>query len=335
MATLEQEINSLASRVIDHTKCTPSTSLHQQIAGSIGNQKAVLTGQIKQFDLGNGQTFQDPFLAAEELLKREYGETFLFDSNRHDPIFIPEEFMCSQYSRECATANLDPNIMGQLKKVLNNLKEQSPDDWFTKDLDQFLQTQTTTEINQTEYDKWIFNAKVMYLVTQEHDIQRLNLPSTTSSQFIPALDNIKPKSPLLNILVGKNKKAKVDKRIAKLPPQDPRLSYCFNLNLNECGEKTERSIFEKLISLKNNETLQDIVVLSSPNFMTEVTSKKHQEFDMLIFSWTRKLIIGVEVKRTLTNNTTAFEQLTSTIQYSRNNSVTNSVQGGHLSLFYV
>uniref|UniRef100_A0A7M5UXQ0 Uncharacterized protein n=1 Tax=Clytia hemisphaerica TaxID=252671 RepID=A0A7M5UXQ0_9CNID len=116
MATLEQEINSLASRIIDHTKSTPSTSLHQQIAGSIGNQKAVLAGQIKQFDLGNGQTFQNPFLAAEELLKREYGETFLFDSNRHDPILIPEEFMSSQYSRECATANLDPNIMGQLKK---------------------------------------------------------------------------------------------------------------------------------------------------------------------------------------------------------------------------
>eukprot|EP00111_Clytia_hemisphaerica_P011755 TCONS_00034520-protein len=217
--------------------------------------------------------------------------------------------MSSQYSRECATANLDSNIMGQLKKVLNNLKEQSPDNWFTKDLDLFLQTQNTTEINQTEYDKWIFNAKVMYLVTQEHNIQKLNLPSTTSSQFIPALGNIQPKSPFLNILAGKNKKAKVDKRIAKLPPQDSRLSYCFNLNLNECGEKTERSIFEKLISLKNNETLQDIVVLSSPNFMTEVTSKKHQEFDMLIFSWTRKLIIGVEVKRTLTNNTTAFEQL--------------------------
>ncbi|XP_066933713.1 uncharacterized protein [Clytia hemisphaerica] len=315
MANLIQELIKLAPRAIDPSRCTSSTSLHQQITtGSVVNQQKVLANQDRQFNVGNGQTFQDPILAAEYLLEREYGESFVFDSNHHEPIFIPSEFVCSQYFKESSTADLEPDIENQMRQTLENLKKQAPKFWLTKDLDVFLQTQKQgSEIDQTEYEKWILKVKVMYLLTQELDVSKLNLPMTTSPNFtqecIKELNSIAPSSSILNILTANKMKVKVEKQIAKLPPQDPILSWFINLKLASRGEKNERSFFEKLFSLKNDEILQDILVLSSVNFMTDVTSQMHQEFDMLIFSWSCKLIIGVEVKRTLTSKTTAFKQL--------------------------
>ena len=184
MATLENELRNLAPRAIDPSKCKPATSLYQQTTGSVQNKQRVLAKQNKQFNLGNGQTFQDPIKAAEYLLEREYGKSFLFDATFHEPIFIPSEFVCSQYFIS-STAVLESNIEVQMKKILENLKEHSPDDWFTKDLDLFLHSQKQhAEISQTDFDYWISKAKVMYLVTLEPNTENLNLRSTMSPNFI-------------------------------------------------------------------------------------------------------------------------------------------------------
>ena len=64
----QQKIAALKSKIIDPSKCVPQRSLYQQI---LTNSKKVLNEQNKKFNLGNGQFFNDPIQAADQLLKRE------------------------------------------------------------------------------------------------------------------------------------------------------------------------------------------------------------------------------------------------------------------------
>ncbi|XP_066932435.1 uncharacterized protein [Clytia hemisphaerica] len=308
MGTDVKELRNLVPQKIDDTKCTTASSLYEQINGSNTAQKALLKQQSKQwFNLGNSQTFNDPIQAAKYLLEREYGESFLFKPNCHKPIFIPSEFVSHQYCKSSATAILDFNIEQTIRNTLENLKKSLPDSWFTKDLDLFLQTQqSNTEINQSEYEKWISRVKAMYLITQELNIETLNLPSTTSKDFIQdsitELKNVSPNSNILSILASPKWRQTIKKAAIKSTPIDPIMSWFFNLNIADRGMQTEQSFFERLFSLKNDECLKDIVILSACNFMKDVSNATHQEFDMLILSGARKLIIAVEVKRSLSKS---------------------------------
>eukprot|EP00111_Clytia_hemisphaerica_P003860 TCONS_00011088-protein len=315
-SNIHQRLQKLTPWNIDPNQCTNASSFYQKLSEP-SEKKRRLDHQVKQFNLGNGQTFNDPIAAAEYLLKREYGDTFLFHQNQHDPVLIPAEFISNQYcKKDASTTLLDFEIEKQIKRSLDNLKNKSPYFWFTTALERFIQTQNNGEINQKQFDHWILNVKVLYLVIENvPQPEDLNLLSTTSSNFITdcinELNKYAPTSNLIGILSPvkmKTVKKNILKEIENSPTNHLTLLWFFNLQISECGEKTERSFFDKIYSLQEDDILNDTVILSAVNFLIDFENKKHQEFDFLIFSWTRKLIIGIEVKRQLTDEK-AFNQL--------------------------
>ena len=313
MEQLRKEILNLKPKSIDHTKCITRKSLYEQI---VKTSQDILSHQNTQFNLGNGQIFKDPIQAAEYLLEREYGESFLYKQENKEAIFIPPEFVSNQYCKQ--SPNLEENIEENVKRSLQNLQEHSPEFWFTKDLADFIHTPmigTPEEerIDKEAFDNWILNVKVKYLALYDLGTENFTLPKTTSDNQIfikECLKQIKlskPDSELLKILKGKKIRSQVKTLVEKKQPVNHQMKWFFDMELSERGEFVERSLFEKLIALKVDEVLEDLVVLRSAIFMTDVGNKKHQEFDFLIFSWSRKLIIGIEVKTQLTKR--PFEQL--------------------------
>ena len=116
-----------------------------------------------------------------------------------------------------------------------------------------------------------------------------NLPSTTPTDYIKdCLKELKANAPMSNLIsIFSSAKSfkNITKEVQKSPPQDSRLKWFFDLQISDRGENVERSLIDKLYSLKDNDILKDSVILSSVNFLTEFADKCHQEFDFLIFSW--------------------------------------------------
>ena len=117
----------------------------------------------------------DPIATADYLLEREYIDSFLFDSQKYqDALFIPPVFQSNQYTKESPVSILDYDVVKDIEKTLDNMLKNSPNDWFTSDFKAFIQTQkcvsgTTvkTEINSKEFDQWIVNTKIKYLVVKK------------------------------------------------------------------------------------------------------------------------------------------------------------------------
>ena len=111
----------------------------------------------------------------------------------------------------------------------------------------------------------------------------------------------------------KSFKQKISSMIERNPSGDSNLLWIFGLKLTELGEKIEHSFYNQLLPLKDD-ALQDTVVLTSVNFLTNVRNKMHhKEADFLIISWKRKLIISIEMKSELKNDR-VFQQLDSNHQ---------------------
>ncbi|XP_066926810.1 uncharacterized protein [Clytia hemisphaerica] len=325
MLTVQQKLLNLQPKAIDSTKCSPDKSLHQQV---LRNFQMVSDRQVKQFNLGNTQTFTDPIKAADYLLEREYGETSLFDPAQHEPVFIPPVFCSNQYTKKSPVALLDYDIEKQCLETLDNLTKGSPNYWFTEQLQTFIQNQgmtseTVHQINAADFTKWLLNVKITHLVANELSVNSLTLPPSMSEHdvflkgCIAELRSKSTASQLQTTLQScllkfpsnggkKNLKREVEKLVEQNPPQDSNLLWFFELQLSERGEEIEHTIFDRFLSMKEDSVLNDTVILQSVCFLTDVKKKKHQEFDLVIFSWSRKLVIGIEMKRQLTD--TAFEQ---------------------------
>ena len=66
---------------------------------------------------------------------------------------------------------------------------ESPNYWFTGQLQTFLQHQGLTnhaahQINAADFDKWILNVKITYLIGNEVPINSLNLPPSISENDV-------------------------------------------------------------------------------------------------------------------------------------------------------
>ena len=187
---LQQKVAALKLKLINPTKCVPKTSLYHQI---LGNSQATVDNQNRKFNLGNGQLFTDPIMAADQLLEREYFDSSLFDVNCHGPVFIPPVFQSNQYKKTDSSVHLlDYDVdVETFKKSLDNLMNDFPNHWFTHELKSFYNLQVKNpgdQINAKELNNWMFNVKIMYLLVKELGTNKVNLPSTTSdnSTFIQA-----------------------------------------------------------------------------------------------------------------------------------------------------
>ena len=113
---MEQRLSLLQPKPIDPSKCNENKSLYWQI---LNNSQTISKRQKKQFNLGNSQTFADPIKAAEYLLTREYGDTFLFNGALHEAIFIPPTFVSNQYTKKSTVAILDYEVKERYRKTFD------------------------------------------------------------------------------------------------------------------------------------------------------------------------------------------------------------------------
>ena len=179
---LQQKVAAIKSKIIDPCKCVTRMSLYHQI---LRNSQATVYNQNKKFNLGNGQLFTDPIIAANQLLAREYADSALFKTNCHNPVFIPPVFQSNQYEKKDLSVHLlDYDVdINTLKKSLDNLMKDSKNHWFTKEMQAFYNFQINNsgdDINITEFNQWILNMKIMRLLVKELGTDKVNLPSTTS-----------------------------------------------------------------------------------------------------------------------------------------------------------
>ena len=151
MNELSSDLSTLAPETIDPNKCIKQKSIYHQI---LKTSKKCVDKQVKLFNLGNGQFFNDAILAAEYLLQREYGDSFLFHSDKHDPLFIPPVWTSKQFERldnkastekgsttDSQATVLNFDIDNDLKKTLDNLQNSSPNHWFTCEFESFMTSQ--------------------------------------------------------------------------------------------------------------------------------------------------------------------------------------------------
>ncbi|XP_066920861.1 uncharacterized protein [Clytia hemisphaerica] len=316
---ITQKLLLLQPKLIDPTKCNTSTSLYQQI---IKNNQATSERQSRMFNLGNTHHTENPIEAAEFILEREYGDSSLFRQDEHACVFIPPTFVSNQYTKKSDVAILDYEVKKDIERLAENLKEHSPDHWLTREIQALLETQNDAEcIDKRTFDQWALNIQVMYLVVRELKTDHVVLPPATTTELVvfvqACTEKLIQNTPIEKFLreshTKKTFRKLIKRKIDNAPCEDSNLRWLFGLELVNLGERLEHWFYDQLLSLKGDGILKDTVVLSSLDFLTNMESKNHKETDFLIFSWPKKLVISVEMKRSLADEK-VFKQLDSNHQ---------------------
>ena len=165
----ESEFNNIISNLeeVDIKDQTKSGRINKSFTNQIKqNLQDVSEAQKHQFNLGNGMNFTDPIQAAEYLLEREYGDSFLFNDSKDEPIFIPPVFLSQEYSKKTKVSVLDYNVK---EKILDTLeKVELPENWKTKEYKDLLNMLNSGADNfKVAYDKWIRQMKPIYNAAEE------------------------------------------------------------------------------------------------------------------------------------------------------------------------
>ena len=165
----ESEFNNIISNLeeVDIKDQTKSGRIDKSFTNQIKqNLQDVSEAQKHQFNLGNGMNFTDPIQAAEYLLEREYGDSFLFNDSKDEPIFIPPVFLSQEYSKKTKVSVLDYNVK---EKILDTLgKVELPENWKTKEYKDLLNMLNSGADNfKVAYDKWIRQMKPIYNAAEE------------------------------------------------------------------------------------------------------------------------------------------------------------------------
>ena len=175
------------------------------------------------------------------------------------------------------------------------------------------------KVNDKHIDTWVLNMEIAYAV-QKIDSKFIPPPETSTKvvtisfmkKWVKELDD----GSLARIFLDKlNAKCNEVEKLVEYElsgQSDARLKWlCKSKLTNVGGEELEHWLFDEFSSKEVKKVLSDCVVLTSLNIITNVNKNFHREFDFLIFSWQRKLIIGIECKRTTTekNIDRAIDQL--------------------------
>ena len=125
---------------------------------------------------------------------------------------------------------------------------------------------------------WILNVKLMHLVITDLETDRICLPPCTISTEVfyqscmAMLQENYPHSSIrdnleeMKSLKEKSRRKEIEKLVSQKPPKDTVMKWFFNLQLWERGERLEHWFFNQLHF--KGDTLQDLVILPSLNFLT-------------------------------------------------------------------
>jgi len=244
------------------------------------------------------------------LFSREYGNTHLFYQGFHQNdlaqqtekktgVFIPPAFVSQEFeSRNAETADLSFNAFEDIERSVRNATEECG--WHVPFLKSWL-----CRDNRRDCDYFYeFQTKLVILCacqevrTSEHLQKPLTELWSEASQYLPG--------------VYGNESAidikKYTKRWLKKHPPTSNLLQRFLSNISRSdGEMVEHFLYKKLKCLQND-ILQQTVLLHTVNIKIKNYKSEH---DFVIFCPTRKLIVSIEVKRTLNSVTSvkAIQQL--------------------------
>uniref|UniRef100_A0A7M6DQ51 Uncharacterized protein n=1 Tax=Clytia hemisphaerica TaxID=252671 RepID=A0A7M6DQ51_9CNID len=231
------KLNELKAQKLNKEKCTDS------LREKLENHKGPKETQKKQFNLGNGFEYADPLEAAAHLLKRDYGNSFLFGKG-DETIFIPPVFVSEHHT---SAPIQEERLFSDIKEHRENLSQNYK--WFSDELDDRFMIDQKKKYNQKkkykkqamhyeDYKSWITKTKLQYLLREElkpEDHRRV--PKTKVNQTVVAYvkecqklfeeDLSETLKSILQLNEIKEIKTKVNDEVAKKKP-DEALKWFFD-----------------------------------------------------------------------------------------------------------